>query len=211
MTRTTLKEQAYIKLRQHILDGEFKPGEFLTERTLVEMLGMSRTPIRSALERLDVEGLANYKPNKGLIVAEISVSKAIDLYDFRAAMECFVVRKLSVLSWREQDIHWFEDNLQEQKHYMLANDYTGFTLADSQFHRMLAKVNDNSEILHAMEQLQDKLFQIALRVLRKDRSRIQISYEDHARIFDLIKEGKCEEAAQAMEKHLEYGKRILIM
>ncbi|WP_309241999.1 FCD domain-containing protein [Paenibacillus sp. S150] len=68
----------------------------------------------------------------------------------------------------------------------------------------------NAEILQAMEQLQDKLFQIAVRVLRKDRTRIQVSYEDHLRIFRLLQEGHKETAAQAMEAHLEFGKRILI-
>jgi len=69
----TLREQAYISIRTLILSGELKAGEFLTERFLVEKLGMSRTPIRAALEKLDHEGLANYTPNKGLSVADISL------------------------------------------------------------------------------------------------------------------------------------------
>lgn len=211
MAAVTLKEHAYIKLHQLILNGDIKPGEFLTERTLVEMLGMSRTPIRSALERLDVEGLANYTPNKGLIVAEISIKRAIDLYDFRVAMECYVVKKLAQLSWQDEDIHWFEENLRQQEHYMLLKDYANFTLADSQFHRRLAMVNENSEIMHAMEQLQDKLYQIAIKVLRKDHNRIQVSYDDHMRIFGFIKDGNADEATQAMERHLAYGKSILVM
>jgi len=211
MSAVTLKEQAYFKLRELILNGELKPGEFLTERTLVDMLGMSRTPIRSALERLDVEGLANYTPNKGLVVAEVSIQRAIDLYDFRTAMECFVVRKLSSLSWSDEDIRWFEDNLSAQKRFADTNDYIQFTTADSQFHRRLARVYDNAEIIQSMERLQDRLYQVALKVLRKERNRIQVSFEDHSLIFRLILEGKAEEAALAMERHLEYGKRILIL
>jgi DNA-binding GntR family transcriptional regulator len=210
MAAVTLKEKAYIELRKLILDGNLKPGEFLTERTLVEMLGMSRTPIRSALERLDVEGLAKYTPNKGLVVAEISLDRAIDFYDFRIAIECFVVKKLSERSWSEADLDWMRNNLKEQEECLKNNDFEAFTVADYAYHQKLAQVNENSEILQTMEQLQDKLYQIALKVLRKNRTRIQESYEDHVRIFNHIIHGEAEEAANEMEKHLEYGKRILI-
>ncbi|GMK43177.1 GntR family transcriptional regulator [Paenibacillus glycanilyticus] len=211
MSGVTLKEKAFIHLRNLILNGELKPGEVLTERLLVEMLEMSRTPIRAALERLDAEGLANYTPNKGLIVAELSLRKAIDLYDYRIAMECFVVRRLAAMELENSDIRWFEQNLREQQVYVDNSDYGLFTEADSQFHRKLAELYANSEILQAMERLQDQLYRIAISVLRKDRTRIGVSYNDHLRIFQFIQEGDAEKASQAMEEHLEFGKRILIM
>ena len=174
------------------------------------MLGMSRTPIRSALERLDADGLANYTPNKGLIVAELTLKRAIDLYDFRSAIECYVVKRLAQQELDEEALNWFEVNLCEQEQYMSSNDFSSFTKADAAFHSKLMELNGNSEIIQAVEQLQDKLYQVALRVLRKDRGRIGVSYKDHARIFTFIREGSPEEAFLAMEQHLEYGKRILI-
>lgn len=210
MTTLTLKEKAYNHLRELIMNGELKPGDFLTERTLVEMLSMSRTPIRAALERLDVEGLANYTPNKGLIVAEISMNRVIDIYDYRMAIECYVVRKLAARTWNQEDLTWFKENLRLQKQYAEDQDYVRFTEADSLFHRKLMKVYDNSEITATMEQLQDRMHQIALKVLRKERSRTQVSYEDHLLIFTYIEQGNSEKAHQQMEQHLEYGKRILI-
>lgn len=210
-TTITLKEKAYIHLRKLILNAELKPGEVLTERMLVEMLEMSRTPIRAALERLDAEGLANYTPNKGLVVAEFSIRKAIDLYDYRIAMECFVVRKLAAMEWEKNDLKWFEQNLRQQETHVEKSDNARFTEADSQFHRKLVEVYANSEIIQAMERLQDKLYQIAIGVLRKDRTRIRVSYNDHLRIYQSIQEGDPDKASQAMEEHLEFGKRILIM
>lgn len=211
MTTLTLKEKAYNHLRELIMNGELKPGDFLTERTLVEMLSMSRTPIRAALERLDVEGLANYTPNKGLIVAEISMNRVIDIYDYRMAIECYVVRKLATRNWNQEDLNWFKENLRLQMQCAEELDYVRFTEADSLFHRKLMKVYDNAEITSTMEQLQDRMHQIALKVLRKERSRIQVSYEDHLLIFEYIEQGNSEKAHQQMEQHLEYGKRILIL
>ena len=210
MPGVTLKEKAYQQLRKLILKGELKPGEFLTERSLETLLQMSRTPIRSALERLEVEGLVNYTPNKGLVVAELSLERVIDFYDIRMALETYVVKKLASRTMLNEQIEWFRNNLDRQKEYLAANDYVKFTECDSEFHRRLAQVYENKEIINAMENLQDKLFQIALKVLRKDASRIQISYEDHVRIFESIMQGNGEEAARLMEQHLEFGKRILI-
>lgn len=207
----TLKEKAYISLREMILKGKLRPGEALTERSLVEMLGMSRTPIRAALERLEVEGMANYAPNKGLSVAEISLNKTVELYDYRIAMEGFVVRKLSLRIWEAEDIRWFGDNLEQQARHVAADDHAKFTELDYLFHLKLAEVNGNAEIIQAMEQLQGRLYHIALSVLKKDRSRIKVSFEDHVRIFNAVREGNTAEAFKAMEEHLEFGKRILVM
>jgi DNA-binding GntR family transcriptional regulator len=210
-TTITLKEKAFIHLRKLILNGELKPGEVLTERMLVEMMEMSRTPIRAALERLDAEGLANYTPNKGLVVAELSLRKAIDLYDYRIAMECFVVRKLASMELEKSVLKWFEQNLRQQQTHVEKSDYALFTEADTQYHRKLVEIYANSEITQAMERLQDQLYRIAIGVLRKDRTRISVSYDDHLRIFQFIQAGEADKASQAMEEHLEFGKRILIM
>jgi DNA-binding GntR family transcriptional regulator len=210
MSGTTLKEKAYQELIKFILNGELKSGEFLTERSLVERLEMSRTPIRSALERLEAEGHVTYTPNKGIFVTELTIDKVVDFYDFRVAIESHVVKKLASKTLTEEEILWFEQNLNRQKECLESNDYAQFTTDDSEFHRMLARVYGNMEIVQTMERLQDKLFRIALKVLRKESSRIQTSYEDHARIFNLILEGKAEEAAQHMTQHLEFGRRILL-
>ncbi|MFD2612938.1 GntR family transcriptional regulator [Paenibacillus gansuensis] len=210
MTAVTLKEKAYAELRKSILNGELKPGDFLTERMLVEQLEMSRTPIRAALERLDAEGLAKYTPNKGLVVTDISISQASDIYDFRMAMECFVAGRLALRRWSPEDIGWFRSNLRLQEKCVQEDDHPGFTEADALFHRKLAEVYENNEILQTMDRLQDKLYQIALRVLKKDRTRIRQSFQDHMEIFEHILQGKQNEAAKAMETHLEYGKKILI-
>jgi DNA-binding GntR family transcriptional regulator len=206
----TLKEKAYFELKRRILTSVYKPGEFLTERALVGELEMSRTPIRAALERLEVEGLVNHSPNQGLVVAELSLNKAIDIYDIRIALETHVARKLSIRDWTDEEKEWFIDNLKQQKICLDARNYTEFTLLDAAFHNQLVNVYENQEIIKIMENIQDQLQLIALKVLRKDSKRIGQSYEDHLVIFENIINGKTEEAVEMVTTHLEFGKRILI-
>jgi DNA-binding GntR family transcriptional regulator len=188
-----------------------KPGEYMTERYLVELLQMSRTPIRSALERLEVEGLVVYSPKKGLSIAELSLQRIVDFFDFRIALEGYIVRKLAGRSWSEEEKAWFQANLDTQALCVETNNYSEFTKKDSEFHRKLAGIYDNQEIVQTMENLQDKLYQIALKVLRKDNSRIEKSYQDHKNIIESIIRGNADEAEQLMVEHLEFGKRILIL
>ena len=210
MADVTLKEKAYQELRKLILEGQLIQGETLTERSLVEKLQMSRTPIRSAIERLEAGGLVTYTPNRGVSISEMSLEKVVDFFDFRLAIESYVVRRLTIQTISNSDKEWMERNLEEQKKCLEANDYSNFTVLDSEFHRKLALIYGNMEIIQVMERLQDKLFQTALRVLRKDHSRIQVSFNDHFHIYQCIIKGEPEEATREIVQHLEFGKRILL-
>ncbi|MBP1933560.1 GntR family transcriptional regulator [Ammoniphilus resinae] len=210
MQPVTLKEKAYYEIRKLILNGVLKPGEFLTERELVERLKMSRTPIRSAMERLEAEGLINNSPNKGPIVAEISLKRAVDIYDFRIALESHVVKKLAVTQWDEESYRRLTDNLAEQKRFLDEKNDVEFTKKDAEFHQELAAIYGNEEIIEMMEKIQDRLQLLALRVFRKDSLRLQRYYDDHVEILELISKGSGEEASRKMIQHLEIGKGILI-
>ncbi|RAP78640.1 GntR family transcriptional regulator [Paenibacillus montanisoli] len=211
MASVTLKEKAYEQLRAYILEGTIISNEQLTEKYLVELLQMSRTPIRSALEKLAAEGLLNIAPNKGLSLPELSLQRVADFFDFRIALEGHIVRKLSGRKLPPDEIAWFRANLQIQEQTAAQHDYLKFTHADSEYHRRLALVYDNTEMVQMMDNLQDRLFQIALKVLRKDTNRIENSYRDHLEIFELILAGDAEEASRRMVEHLEYGARILVL
>ncbi|HHW41408.1 MAG TPA: GntR family transcriptional regulator [Syntrophomonadaceae bacterium] len=206
----TLKEQAYKQLRRQIINGELKSGEFLSERFLEEKLGMSRTPIRSALERLQVEGFIKVSPNQGIIVEEMSIKKVVDIYDLRVALESYVVRKLSIRGLKEAEISLVRQNLEEQKKWMELRDEDTFINKDTEYHLLLAQIYGNDEIVGIINQNYDKLRINALRVLYKNADAISKMYEHHVCIFELIIKRKEEDAAKEMANHLEYGKHILV-
>ena len=84
---TTAWEQAYLALRRCLADGTFPPGAHLREEDLAAQLGMSRTPIREALRRLDAEGWLRVVPNQGAFAAEWSLAEMIEIFDLRAMLE----------------------------------------------------------------------------------------------------------------------------
>ena len=78
-----------------ILSGELAAGEFIAERPLAARLGMSTTPVRSALQRLEVDGLLSISPQQGAVVRELSLREIAELYEIRAALEPFVARHIA--------------------------------------------------------------------------------------------------------------------
>lgn len=206
----TLKEKAYEELKNMIINGKLKPGEFLTERILVDRLEMSRTPIRSALEILEVEGFIKKSPKQGIMVESMSLDKAMNIYDLRTAIESHVVRNLASEVLSENEIQLITENLMFQKEYVDKLDYDNFSKLDFNFHLLLAKMYQNDEIIHILEQTGDKLRQIAVTVMKKNTSRIQFAYEEHVRIFEYIKTGNQEEAIKEIIDHFVVGKTILL-
>ena len=94
MGRGLLKDEAYDRIKQLIQTQVFKPGTFLSERELAARLGMSKTPVRSALERLQTEGFVQIAPQQGAVVREPSLHEIVDMIDFRIALEPYVLRRL---------------------------------------------------------------------------------------------------------------------
>ncbi|WP_164545706.1 GntR family transcriptional regulator [Paenibacillus albus] len=211
MASITLKEKAYEQLRALLMEGTISSNDQLTEKYLVDLLQMSRTPIRSALEKLAAEGLLNIAPNKGLSLPGLSLQRVADFFDFRIAIEGHIVHKLANRKLSPGEIAWFRENLRIQEETAAQHDYLAFTHADSEFHRQLALVYENEEMVQMMNNLQDRLFQLALKVLRKDNNRIQNSYRDHLEIFELILSRDADEAKRRIVEHLEYAARILVL
>src|SRR5262245_19915412 len=93
--RGLLKERAYAEIKRRIVRGDYNAQTFLAERQLADGLGMSKTPVRAALERLEQEGLVTISPQQGIIVRDLSVHEIADQYEMRIALETYVARTVA--------------------------------------------------------------------------------------------------------------------
>jgi DNA-binding GntR family transcriptional regulator len=205
-----LKDQAYSALKRKILSGEFAGGTFLSERQLViELGGMSKTPIRAALERLQADGLITVAPQQGILVRAATLEEIADVFDLRVALETFVVERLAGRLTAEQEAA-FQHNLAMAEACIISDDEAAFSDLDAMFHLALCECYGNREIVFVMQRNRDKLARVAMRVLRRDTGRMATSHADHVAIFNAVRTGDGMLAAQRVRQHLEYGKRILI-
>ncbi len=204
-----LKDQAYVRLKELIKTGEAPSGTFFSEKRLSRFLGMSKTPIRAALERLEAEGFVTTSPRQGAVVRGLSLKEVVDLFDLRFALETFVARHLAERLYAPQ-ARRLKKNLEAQLHCVETGDVDRYTQLDTDYHVTICECSGNQEILRVMWHLRDKLYLVILNVMRQNPTRIETSTEEHSKVVDKLVDGDGERAAAAMLKHLEYGKQFLI-
>jgi DNA-binding GntR family transcriptional regulator len=208
--RMLLKERAYEELKRSIQSSEFPAHMALSERQLSERMGMSKTPIRAALEKLEAVGLVTVSPQKGIFVRELSAREIGELFDVRLAVEPFAAEQLSQSSWGLPQKNQLKKNLQRQKVAAKAEDPLAATELDIEFHRLLAEVLDNREMMTWLEKCFDKLHRSILHINRLAPGRLQKSYEDHVAIAKAIAAGQASQSVSLMKLHLKYGRRFLL-
>ena len=206
--RVLLKDEAYERLKDMIVRGEFEPGRFLSERRLAAQLSMSKTPVRSAVERLANEGLVLVSPQQGIVVAEVSFGEIIDLFEIRSALESFVVTQLAGTLTAER-VRLLQANLDGQFEAAQRGDVVENMRLDTAFHFLLCEFQGNREITRVMWRMRDRLARIIIGVLRQRPQRMLESVEDHRAVVDAIVAGDGARAAEAMKAHLAWGQRFL--
>ena len=204
-----LKEQAYEALKELIVSGELPPGTFLSERGLAARLGMSKTPIRTALERLENERFIIISPQQGIIVRGLSLSEINDHYDLRVALETFVVSRLA---GRLADIQAdaLQANLATTALAASAGDKTHFMSLDTEFHLMLCEFFGNQEILRVMEHQRDKFMRVIMPLIERHTERLQQTLTEHAAVVEAIRTGDGSLAATRLAEHLNNGRKLLV-
>jgi DNA-binding GntR family transcriptional regulator len=207
--RGLLKERAYDEIKRLILEGDLVPGTFLAERQLAARLGMSKTPVRSALERLESEGFISISPQQGAIIRDISVNEIADQYEIRTALESFVVRTLAGRLNGGQ-VGLVRANLEEQRENLARGDVERGVALDEEFHALFGRFLGNQEILRVMGQLRDKIHRVIFRVFTMNPERMASSLEEHTAIAEAIFNGDAPLASRRIEQHLQVGKDALL-
>jgi DNA-binding GntR family transcriptional regulator len=207
--RGLFRRRAYDEIKRMILSGELAPGAFIAERPLAGRLGMSTTPVRSALQRLELEGLLSISPQQGAVVRDFSFREIADLYEIRMALEPFVARHVAGRLTPAQ-AQRVKTNLEAQRENLTRRDISHCVTLDADFHTLFSEFLDNQEILRVLHQLRDKTHRIFHRVFALNPDRMASSYQEHVVIAETIIAGESDLAAARVEAHLDYGRRALL-
>jgi len=208
--RVLLKDRAYEELKMLIQTGVLEAESSVSERHLVERLGMSKTPIRAALELLEQQGLVAVSPQKGILIKELSARDVGELFEIRNSLEPFVVSELAARSISSIQISQLQENLDSQQIYSKSGNAVESTRLDIEFHKMLASFLDNREMMGWLDRCFDKLHRSILRINRLVPGRLMKSTEDHIEIVAAVQQGQRTEVAQLMRSHLKYGRAFLL-
>jgi DNA-binding GntR family transcriptional regulator len=205
----TLKDKAYEQIKIRIVSGEWTGGTFLTEKFLSDLLQMSKTPIRSALDRLEMNGLVKLSPKQGIIVQEVSLKKVLEIYELRLSLETFAARHLTG-KLSKPHLELMDANLVEQADAIYKEDIMRYVELDETFHEMLIKGLDNEEFNEVMTRIQDKFLMAVRATFIKNKERLWGSLEEHKKIREAIAGDDPDVTENLVAKHIEYVKTIML-
>src|SRR5690349_12960913 len=152
---SNLTTLAYNSIKEYILEGRLDESSRLTEEFLSTQLGISKPPIREALNRLETEGLIRIEPRKGAYLRRLSVEEVSNLYDVREALETHVVRTAKLSPGLLADLH---HSLKRQRVYLKANDKVHYIEEDVHFHALLAQASHNEQLCAVLENIQNQIW-----------------------------------------------------
>lgn len=203
----SLADQIFEKLEDDIITGVYARGEILTELKLVEELGVSRTPIRDALRRLEHERLIE-DTGKGSMVLGITVEDLIDIMDIRIRIEGLAAAH-AAKNRSEEDAAKIRSLCELQDFYYGKKDLDHLREVDDRFHDLIYDLNPRHIIRDTLVPLHKKTLRFR-RISIADNGRVKKSVEEHSAIGMAIIDGDAELACKLMEEHISNAKMNMI-
>lgn len=205
-SRQTLGQTVYDRLKADIVGWVWKPGQRLPEVAVAELLGVSRTPVRDALRRLEREGLVVYAPQQGYTTRAVNLRDLNELYDLRALLEEHSAGLAAEAGQQDASSKARLDELcrtwELHAEDKPSPDDPGLLDADEHFHEEIAGVGGNLNLLDMLRSMNGRIRIIRMFDLCSP-ERIAATYEEHARIIRRVTDGDAAAARQAMRQHIE--------
>ena len=204
-------KKIYSLLIKEIVTGKIFPGQRLTERELIEKYGMSKTPIREALNKLEENGIVTYELNKGFSVVRISHCDVEEIYELREVLEGLaakkVVEKLELAITQDKNII---ENFRLSEECLKNNDIQKYSILDMKFHNLLADMSGNYRLKNTLDKLyyQAKLLlSTSLYLPGRD---ISISFNEHKDIVKAISNEDIVNAERKARAHVRGVKTAVL-
>lgn len=208
-TARTLRELAVERLRDAILDFQFRPGERLVERVLCDRLGVSRTVVREALRHLESEGLVEIIPQQGPAVARLDVSQAAQVYEIRALLEAEAARAAAERATPADVAGLRAANDAIQAAFTLGHGRDILKMT-TDFYELLFRIADKPVAWQVVQGLNARINQLRAVTVAQPR-RAEDADGEMKRIIDAIAAGDRASAARASFDHVERVKRLALV
>jgi len=200
----TLTTRAYDSIKAHILEGKLDEEQRLTEESLASQLGISKSPIREALNRLESEGLIRIAPRRGAYLPLFSLEELKELYDLREALEVHVARTAQVTPALLAEL---DKSVKHSRSLLSVNDKAKYIEEDVRFHALLADATENRELCRMLQNVQNRIWLSRRKTYDLSSS---LAPDFHQAIVDALKQNNREEAQSVMRRHIANVRQRLV-
>lgn len=203
-----LRDVVFNTLRQAILTGELKPGERLMEIHLADRLGVSRTPIREAIRKLELEGLVTMIPRRGAEVAQITEKSMSDVLEVRRAMDALCV-ELACERITDGELQALKEACDEFERAVKSGDLKKIAQTDVALHDIIIQATGNRHLVQLVNNLSQQMYRYRFGYI-KDCSQHERLVEEHRIIYESLVNKDKETASQAAKTHIDNQKKAII-
>ncbi|SMB89442.1 transcriptional regulator, GntR family [Thermanaeromonas toyohensis ToBE] len=203
-----LREIVFETLREAIITGQLKAGERLMEVQLAEEMGVSRTPVREAIRKLELEGFVVMIPRKGAYVADISTKDIADVFEIRAALEALAAA-LACERITEEELEELERLLVRVAECVEKNDLETLIQVDTQFHDVLYRASRNDRLVQIINNLREQIQRFRTTSLATP-GRMRETLEEHKALVEAIAARNVELAQRLAQEHIENAENRML-
>lgn len=203
-----LREVVCETLRDAIRKGILKPGERLMEIQLAEELGVSRTPVREAIRKLELEGYVIMMPRRGTYVANLSIRDVNEVFEIRTSLDS-LASGLAAERITDEELERLQRLLVRISEYVETNDMEKIVETDTEFHDLLYQASRNTRLVGIIFNLREQLTRFRTTSMAFP-GRLAATLEEHRHIVEAIAQGDVKEAQAAAEYHMEKSEQTLL-
>ncbi len=203
-----LREIVYEELKMQILTGKITPGTRMMEVELAESMGVSRTPIREAIKKLEQEGLVIIEPRKGAYASQISVKDMVDILEVRQDMEGLAAH-MAAYRMTPKQMKELETISSGYNKAVEEGNMADMIKYDTDFHNLIVESCNNNILTMMINQLQELLLRFRY-VYYDNIKRAEKMPSEHSMIMEAIKDGRSDAARASAEMHIERIKDMVM-
>ena len=193
------------KIREDILNDQYAHGEKIVEAKLAEELGVSRTPVREALKQLELDGLVENIPNRGVIVKGISKQDIYDIFTIRMAIEG-IAAQWAVERMSDEELAQLKEVFELMEFYTFKGDVTKISELNTKFHEIIYMATKSRYLEHVLKDFQLFIKSTRNKSLRSE-GRIDTALQEHQKIVKAFMERDAETAVEMLTNHITNSRR----
>lgn len=206
--RKSLGEHVFESLKHSIVRGKISSGEWLVESHIAETLGISRTPVREAIHKLEREGLIERQPRGGFVVQGLNRDDIEETFGIRSVLEGYAAR-LAAAKHQAQDLRELENKIEE---FQIALDNKKMNLLptiNTEFHDLLYNLSKSPKLINIINGLRDQIYRYREMIL-KEKQFASTSNQDHKKMLRYIRKRDAEGAERVVREHILRGQEVVL-
>lgn len=206
--RRSLGQTVYERLKQAIIQGDLVPGSRMVESRLAETLGISRTPVREAIHKLEREGLLRRDPGRGYCVGGLDRDDIEETFGIRIVLESYASR-LAAIRHREEELAPLEAKLDEYQRCLDLLNLTDLPKINTEFHDLLYGLSRSPRLIRMINDLRDQIYRYRVVILRF-REMAERSHADHQLMLAAMRRRDADLVERLVKEHLQRGREMVM-